>query len=146
MTFLWSPVSISYTFADKVIINCLFIQWSGTTYHISSTFCFILSSAVFTAAIHLAMGLFTFPYAQKLLYLFSPPPWKIIYTRKLLETVGPCNQSYVLIWDFAFTKHEVLQQLWSCFAFESRMLLQDECNEVLYLGKPEFTVKFHLYK
>lgn len=73
-------------------------------------------------------------------FVSSPPTLKVY-----METVGPCNQSYVLIWDFPFTKPEGLQQLQSCFAFESRMLLQDECNEALYLGKPEFTIKFHLY-
>lgn len=57
-----------------------------------------------------------------------------------------------------FTKYEGLQQLqvWGLlffggrglwfFAFESRMLLQDECNESLYLEKPGFTITFHLYK
>lgn len=32
------------------------------------------------------------------------------------------------------------------FAFESRMLLQDEFNKALYLEKPEFALTCDLYK
>lgn len=74
-------------------------------------------------------------------------PWKIINTRELWKLKVYVIRAMCLSGISFFSKHEGLQQLqvWGCFgvlffAFESRMLLQDECNKALYLQKPEFAV------